>query len=44
MDGGLWHYTWGSDQGHPEEKEMQRKWLSGEALKIAEKRREAKGN
>ena len=23
MDGGLWHYTGGSDQDHPQEKEMQ---------------------
>ena len=34
----------GRDQGHPQEKEMQKtKWLSEEALQIAEKRREAKG-
>ena len=34
----------GSDQDHPQEKEMQQaKWLSEEALQIAEKRREAKG-
>ena len=33
-----------SDQNHPQEKEMQKgKWLSEEALQIAEKRREAKG-
>ena len=44
MDGGLWHCTGGSDQNHPQEKEMQNgKWLSEEALQIAEKRREAKG-
>jgi len=44
MDGGLWHCTGGSDQDHPQEKEMQKaKWLSNEALQIAEKRREAKG-
>ena len=24
MDGGLWHYTGGSDQDHPQEKEMQK--------------------
>ena len=45
MDGGLWHYTGGSDHNHPQEKEMQKgkiKWLSEEALQIAEKRREAK--
>ena len=34
----------GSDQDHPQEKEMQQaKWLSEEALQIADKRREAKG-
>ena len=34
----------GSDQGHIQEKETQKgKWLSDEALQIAEKRREAKG-
>ena len=44
MDGGSWHCTGGSDQDHPQEKEMQKgKWLSEEALQIAEKRREAKG-
>ena len=33
----------GSDQDHPQEKEMQQaKWLSEEALQIAEKRREDK--
>ena len=33
------------DQDHPHGKEMQKKakWLSGEALQIAVKRREAKG-
>ena len=35
-------YTW--DQDHPQEKEIQKaKWLSGEALQIALKRKEAKG-
>ena len=44
MDGGLWHCTGGSDQDHPQEKEMQKgKWLSEEALEIAMKRGEAKG-
>ena len=43
MDGGLWHYTGGRDQDHPQEKEMQKaKWLSEAALQIVEKRREAK--
>ena len=46
MDGGLLHCTGGRDQDHPQEKEMQNgkmaKWLSEEALQIAEKRREAK--
>ena len=36
--------TEGSDQNCPQEKEMQKaEWLSEEALQIAEKRREAKG-
>ena len=44
MGGGYWHCTGGGDQDHPQEKEMQKaKWLSEEALQIAEKRREAKG-
>ena len=43
MDGGLWHCTGGSDQDHPQEKCKKAKWLSEEALQIAEKRREAKG-
>ena len=44
MRGGSGHCTGGRDQDHPQEKEMQKaKWLSGEALQIAEKRREAKG-
>ena len=37
-------FTGGSDQDYPQEKEMKKaKWLSEEALQIAEKRREAKG-
>ena len=50
MDGSLWYCTGGSDQDHAQEKEMQKpkcktnqKWLSGEGLQIAEKRRKAKG-
>ena len=44
MDGGLCHCTGGSDQDHPQEKEMQKgKWSSEEDLQITEKRREAKG-
>ena len=44
MDRGSWHCTGGSDQDHPQEKECRKaKWLSGEALQIAEKRREVKG-
>jgi len=44
MDGGSWHCTGGSDQDHRQEKEMETsKWLSEEALQIAEKRRETKG-
>ena len=38
------HYTGGSDQDHPQEKELQKiKCLTEEALQIAVKRREAKG-
>ena len=44
MDGGLWHCTGRGDQNHHEEKEMHKaKWLSEEALEVAEKTREAKG-
>ena len=44
MDGGSRHCIGGSDQDHPQEKEMQNaKWLSDEALQIAVERREAKG-
>ena len=44
MNGGSWHSTEDRDQDHPQEKEMQEaKWLSEEALQIAEKRRDAKG-
>ena len=44
MDGGSWHYTRGSNQDHPQEKDMQKgKMVSKEALQIAEKRRDAKG-
>ena len=44
MDGGLRHCTGGSDQDHPKKKKCKKaKWLSEEALQIAEKRREAKG-
>ena len=43
MDRGSSYYTGDSDQNHPQEKEMQKaKWLSEEALQIAEKRREMK--
>ena len=44
MDGSSWLCTEGGDQNHPKEKEMQKaKWLSEEALQIAEERREVKG-
>ena len=43
MDGGLLHCTGGGDQDHPQEKCKNVKWLSEEALQIAEKRRKAKG-
>ena len=43
MNGGSQHCIKGSDQDHPQEKEMQNgKWLSKEALQIAEGRREVK--
>ena len=43
MEGGSWHCTGDRDQDHPHGKERQKaKWLSGEALQIAVKRREAK--
>ena len=43
MDGGSWHCTGDRNQDHHQEKEMQKaKWLSEEALQIAEKRREGK--
>ena len=44
MDGGLWYCIGGSNQDHPQEKEIQKeKCLSEEVLQIAEKRREGKG-
>ena len=45
MDGGSWHCIGGSDQNHPQEKKKckKTKWLSEEALQIAETRREGKG-
>ena len=44
MDGGgLWHCEGDRDQDHPQEKCKKAKWVSEEALHIAEKRREAKG-
>ena len=44
MDGASWSCTGGSDQHHPEGREMQKdKWLSEETLQKAMKRREAKG-
>ena len=43
MDECSWHCTGGGDQDHPQEKEMQKGKMVEEALKIAEKRREAKG-
>ena len=40
MDGGSWHCIGGSDQDHPQEKEMKKvKWLSEEALQRAEKKK-----
>ena len=44
MDGGSGHCTGGSNQDHPQEKEMQKgKRMSDKALQIGEKRRESKG-
>ena len=44
MDGGSWHCTRSANQSHSQENEMQKaKWMSEEALQIAEKRREVKG-
>ena len=44
MDGGLSRCTGGSDQDHPQKKEMQKgKMVVWEALQIVEKRREANG-
>ena len=39
MDEGSRHFTGDRDQDHPQEKEMQAKCLSEEALQIAQKRR-----
>jgi len=39
MDGDSVHYTGGSEQDHPQEKQMQKaKWLSDETLQESEKR------
>ena len=44
MDGDLWHCTGGSDQDHPQEKEMEKGQMTvWETLQTAMKRREAKG-
>ena len=44
MGRGLWHCTGDRDQAHPKKKKCKKaKWLSEEALQIAEKKREAKG-
>ena len=44
MERGLWLCTGGSDQDHPQGKEIKKaKWLSEEALQTAEKRNEMKG-
>ena len=45
MDRSLQDCIGSSNQNHPQEKECKKaKWLSVEALQIAEKRREGKGN
>ena len=44
MDRGSWHCTGGSDQDHPQEKEMHKgKMIVLGTLQISEKRREVKG-
>ena len=44
MDRGSQHCTRGSDENHPQEKEMPKaKWLTEEALQIAEKKKKSKG-
>ena len=44
MNEGSQHCMGGSDQDHPQEKECKKaKWLSEEALQIAEKRTDAEG-
>ena len=44
MNGGSKHCTGESDQNHPQKKKYKRaKWLSEEALQIADKRGEVKG-
>ena len=44
MDRGSQHWTGGIDQNHPKKNKCKKpKWLSEEALQIAEKRRETKG-
>ena len=43
MDGGSWHCTGSGDQTIPKKKKWKKaKWLSEDALQIAEKRREVK--
>jgi len=43
MNGGLRHCTGGRDQDHPKKKKCKKaKWLSEEALQIAENRKEVK--
>ena len=42
MDGGLYCCTGSSDQNYPKEKK-EGKWLSEEALQLAEERRKVKG-
>ena len=44
MEEGLWHCTGDRDQDHTQEKKYKKaKWLSEEALQIAERRKEVKG-
>ena len=43
MDRGSWHCSGGSDENHPQENKCKKaKWLSKEALEIAEKEEKLK--
>ena len=42
MDGGWWHYTGGSDQDRPQEKETQKSKMAEKALQIVWKEEKQK--